>query len=307
MPELINPYRKFVGSFAPNWLLRRKEIGSMGKLVYARLCQYAGDRGVAFPRIDVVASELGSSTKTVERAISELKGAGLLKVTRRGFMKSNLYSFLHHPWMDEGDDLVREEGDPEGDANPEYEPILDILMSDHDQTNLGDHDQTNSSTHDQTNLGGIRESEEENQLREKPERKTRKRKPPPTDHGLKAKQFIAWWCTEYRSTMGEDYQVSWGKEMSQIARLLESHSIETAQQTALTLLNSKDPWLSQRRQISILISQWNQLRQEFLRQEAHRLPTEEREEGFYGLSEVEKARERDRRSSKAGVGANRVS
>lgn len=99
----INPYRLFVGAFVPNWLLERREIGSTAKLVYARLMQYAGDTGVAYPQIKTLASEIGMSQAWVEKCLRELREAGLVEATPRrgpsGDIEGNEYRFFFHLWM----------------------------------------------------------------------------------------------------------------------------------------------------------------------------------------------------------------
>jgi len=97
--ERINPYNLFVGSFIPNWLLKRPEVSMAAKLTYARLGQYAGKDGEAFPKIETLAEELGASKSTVERALLELKKAGLIESHQRGLTQSNRYFFLSHRWM----------------------------------------------------------------------------------------------------------------------------------------------------------------------------------------------------------------
>lgn len=95
----INPYRLFVGSFLPNWLLCRTEIGLGAKVTYARLAQYAGENGVAFPKLETLAAELGSSVRQVQRYIAELEEAELVEVQQPGLGQPNRYSFLRHAWM----------------------------------------------------------------------------------------------------------------------------------------------------------------------------------------------------------------
>jgi Helix-turn-helix domain len=99
--ETINPWNLFVGSFIPNWLLRRPEISSNGKLVYARLCQYAGKQGIAFPKLESISEETSLSNSAVDRAIKELKNAKLIYVERHGLNKPNTYFFLIHSWITE--------------------------------------------------------------------------------------------------------------------------------------------------------------------------------------------------------------
>lgn len=93
-----NPYKQFTGAFIPSWLMERTEIGPIAKLVFARLAQYAGKDGSAFPAQDTLAIEIGVSLRTVERAIKELLAAKLLQSERRNMGQSNAYYFLRHAW-----------------------------------------------------------------------------------------------------------------------------------------------------------------------------------------------------------------
>lgn len=96
----INPYRLFVGSFVPNWLLRAPTISHGAKLVYARLCQYADkSTGEAWPNQAELAAEIGTSERQARRYIAELVAAGLIECHRRGLGECNAYRFLHHPMM----------------------------------------------------------------------------------------------------------------------------------------------------------------------------------------------------------------
>jgi DNA-binding transcriptional ArsR family regulator len=97
--QRINPYRLFVGSFVPNWLLERTDISDSAKLLYARLSQYAGENGFAFPLIETLAKETGASVATVKRGLTELKEHGLIESQQRGLGQSNVYFFLAHEWM----------------------------------------------------------------------------------------------------------------------------------------------------------------------------------------------------------------
>ena len=96
----INPFKLFVGSFIPNWLMSRRELTSSSKLVYARLCQYAGENGRAFPKRETIADELGLSLGMVKLCIKELKDNRLIEVKQRGLNQSNEYFFLAHEWME---------------------------------------------------------------------------------------------------------------------------------------------------------------------------------------------------------------
>lgn len=135
----INPYNLFVGSFIPNWLLKRPEVSCGAKLVYARLAQFAGKDGKAFPLVGTIAAEIGAPKRNVERFIAELKKAKLIEVSRRGFTHSNSYYFLAHRWM----------------------------LAEHDPPYVADQDTPPVADHDASSMADIRESEEENQRRDK--------------------------------------------------------------------------------------------------------------------------------------------
>lgn len=118
----INPYRLFQGAFIPNWLLRRSEVSAGAKLTYARLTQYAGKNGEAYPFVKTLAQELGVEWRQVHRYLSELTACGLVEVeSHKEEGKASHYWFLNHPWIwdssvqdDEADD-----GGKKGDHLPE--------------------------------------------------------------------------------------------------------------------------------------------------------------------------------------------
>lgn len=92
----INPYKMFVGSFIPNWILRCKELTASDKLVYARLSQYAGKNGECYPKQETIAEECGMGERTVVTSIKSLVEHGFLEVERRGQGKTNCYYFLEN-------------------------------------------------------------------------------------------------------------------------------------------------------------------------------------------------------------------
>ena len=99
MTEYINPWKMWVGSFIPNWLMARHELSQGAKLCYARLCQYAGRNAETWPKQETLAEELGCSDREVRRCLDELVVANLIAVERRGLGKPNLYHFLKHAWF----------------------------------------------------------------------------------------------------------------------------------------------------------------------------------------------------------------
>ena len=118
-PERINPYRQFIGSFVPNWLLCRTEISHGAKLTYARLCQYAGKTGDCFPCQNTLAREVGVRGRTIRDYLAELEDQRLIERQHRGRNRSDAYYFLRHSWMTNG------AGNPaaperQGPATPEW-------------------------------------------------------------------------------------------------------------------------------------------------------------------------------------------
>lgn len=104
--QAYNPYRQFVGAWIPNWLLRRKEVSDYAKLVFARLCQYAGESGRCVPHQKTIATETGKTERTVQRAIEELVKVGLIQVERQEEgRKGNRYFFIWHKWIEEDHDI----------------------------------------------------------------------------------------------------------------------------------------------------------------------------------------------------------
>lgn len=100
--KTINPYRLFVGSFIPNWLQCRKEVSDGAKIVYARLCQYAGADGKCNPSATTLARDIGKSRRQTLRLIAELRDLNLIFVIENkegDRYRTNDYKFLEHAWM----------------------------------------------------------------------------------------------------------------------------------------------------------------------------------------------------------------
>lgn len=95
----INPYKRFDGAWVPNWLLEREEVSAQAKLLYARLAQYAGKKGYAWPTQETLAHATGLPGRTLQRHLQELEGYGLVEIERRGLNLPNVYYFLEHEWM----------------------------------------------------------------------------------------------------------------------------------------------------------------------------------------------------------------
>lgn len=75
----------------PFEVLRRKDLSSASKILFACLRFYQGQRGYCWPTTETLAAEIGLSKQQVLRAIKQLEAAGLLTVKRR-HRRSSIYS-----------------------------------------------------------------------------------------------------------------------------------------------------------------------------------------------------------------------
>lgn len=121
----IRPFDRFSKArkaWLPEELMRRPEISSNAKLVYARLARFEGRNSAAYPKLNTLAEELGLSWSTVQRAVTELVEAKLLRIkVRRGQHRPNKFEFLDHPWFDEKKPPAKAAAEPENspDDDPE--------------------------------------------------------------------------------------------------------------------------------------------------------------------------------------------
>jgi len=82
----------------PNWLLHRPEVSPGAKLAYARLKQYGGRNGTAWPSLTTLGREVGVSRRQAKRYVAELRALKLITSARTGEHASNSYRLLAHPW-----------------------------------------------------------------------------------------------------------------------------------------------------------------------------------------------------------------
>jgi hypothetical protein len=97
--EIYNPYKKFVGSFVPNWLMCRPEVSQGAKLCFGRLAQYAGKNGLCYPSQELLAIELGVKVRQARKYLKELENHKLIMIEKTQH-KSNCYQFLVHNWSE---------------------------------------------------------------------------------------------------------------------------------------------------------------------------------------------------------------
>lgn len=96
----MSPHKAFQGAFVPNWLMRRPEVSPGAKMTYGRLVQYAGTKGIAWPKRETIAKELAVCPNTYDKYIQELIDNKLVEATRTGLGMSNRYRFLKHEWIE---------------------------------------------------------------------------------------------------------------------------------------------------------------------------------------------------------------
>lgn len=93
--EAFNPFNLFDGALIPAEILRSPDLLASEKLVFARLMQFAGGKGRAWPSIKRIAEEVALSVPQTRRCIGALESKGLIRrVARSG--RSNEFEFLWH-------------------------------------------------------------------------------------------------------------------------------------------------------------------------------------------------------------------
>ncbi len=78
-------------TMVPNVILKAPGLSHGAKLCYAMLLSYAWQGDKCFPGQETLSSDLGVERKAVIRYLKELKDKGLVRVTRRGMGKTNVY------------------------------------------------------------------------------------------------------------------------------------------------------------------------------------------------------------------------
>jgi hypothetical protein len=121
--QRFNPYKIFLGAFIPNAVLINPELSDLSKLVYARLCQYAGTKGYCWPKQETLAKEVAASIDRVQHALKLLESEGFIKREKpegknRLLHKPDIYTFLwKKEWEESPQDIPEDTGD-EGTEDP---------------------------------------------------------------------------------------------------------------------------------------------------------------------------------------------
>jgi len=79
--ERFNPYGLFNGSFLPEQISRFKRLSLGAKVIYGRLCRFAGEDGDVFPALRTLADETGISERQAQRYIHEVENGRSWRLT----------------------------------------------------------------------------------------------------------------------------------------------------------------------------------------------------------------------------------
>lgn len=102
MSQRINPFKRFNGLFIPELIYQCRDLTATAKLVYGRLLRYAGERGVAYPKQQTIADELGVSERSVRNALKALIDIKLIERDRGDRLnhEADRYYFLDPDSLD---------------------------------------------------------------------------------------------------------------------------------------------------------------------------------------------------------------
>lgn len=91
----------FTGGYLPDWLMDRTEFRHGVKVCYARLVQYAGEEGLAYPSIVTLGKKLGVTPRQVSTYMDTLRKYNLIRPTKDHNLnvRTTVYEFLRHEWM----------------------------------------------------------------------------------------------------------------------------------------------------------------------------------------------------------------
>ena len=93
--QAFSPYKLFTGIFIPEGVCKCPDLSAGAKIVYGRLCRFAGEDGKAYPAVPTVGRELGISGKQARRYVRELEEKNFIRADREPGRTSH-YVFLWH-------------------------------------------------------------------------------------------------------------------------------------------------------------------------------------------------------------------
>jgi len=220
--ESFSPYKMFVGAFIPTAILANPDLRPSAKLVYGRLCQYAGKDGYAFPKQETLAQECGLAPRSIQAPLDELVKIGLIRVIRpegknRLMHKSNRYEFLWHSMFDDSTENCGSE-----------------CASERSPASASERNPT-----------------EENHIEENHDNTCEHPKKP----DARIPKFIKWFCDRFQEERGSRYLVRNGKDQKLVMTLLLGLSLDDLQGRASAMF--EDKWWHDKASIQTLYSNIN--------------------------------------------------
>ena len=89
----------------PEAMARSRELTPGAKLIYGRLCRYAGADGLCYPAVATLAQEVALGERQVQKHLNTLEAKGFLRrdkhFDRNGGQTTNYYTFLWHQIFEE--------------------------------------------------------------------------------------------------------------------------------------------------------------------------------------------------------------
>src|SRR5882672_8038799 len=78
--QRFNPFKRFTGAFIPEPICKYRGLSQGAKVIYGRLCRYAGENGDAYPAIPTLADETGMSETQARGYVKELETKKFIEV-----------------------------------------------------------------------------------------------------------------------------------------------------------------------------------------------------------------------------------
>lgn len=100
---LHNPKSNAPSVYIPCWLIQVSSnlLSHAAKILYGRLSQWSTEFGTVYRSSNQLAEEIGTTVRSIERHIKELKYVGLIGTFHPQAGGVNHFEFYDHPWMRE--------------------------------------------------------------------------------------------------------------------------------------------------------------------------------------------------------------
>jgi hypothetical protein len=107
------PYKRFHVLPMPDSLLQSTEVPPAAKLIFGRLCRYAGRKNYSFPTPATIGAEVGLGERQVQKLLSILQSKGFLRREaqfRNGKQISNRIVLLWHQTFEDWENAHPRQG-----------------------------------------------------------------------------------------------------------------------------------------------------------------------------------------------------